>query len=423
MHLTPEPQDFIWASGIEDTFVVQTRSGHRSLDEYALIGHYEHWREDLALATEAGVQSLRWGVPWYRVEPAPGVFDWSWTDRVVPYLVDELGITPIVDLMHYGCPRWLRREFANEAYPQAVAAYAGAFARRYGGRVQWYTPVNEPLMTALMCGRRSLWPPYLRGDAGYIRVMLQVMTGARETVRCLKEIDQDATMVHVEAASIHRADRVELKALAEEDQLRGFLSFDLLEGRVIPGHPLFAWLVRNGAGLGELAEFARHPTTLDVIGLNFYPQWSTRQLYLNRNGRLSNRAREHDGAGFETLIEQFSERYDAPLMVTETSAVGPHAVRSQWLAASVAAVKRLRARGVPVHGYTWFPMCTMYDWRYRYGTGPKERYQIELGLFSLGDTEAGKRWISTPLVSQFRAYVQDSAASIGRLVTRGVEHT
>jgi beta-glucosidase len=414
MNLTPEPEDFIWASGIEDTFVVQSRKGHRSLDEYDLIGHYDHWREDLALAGKVGVRTLRWGVPWYRVEPAPGEFDWSWTDQVVPYLVGELGITPIVDLMHYGCPFWLHREFANTGYPQAVAEYAGAFARRYRDRVHCYTPVNEPVVTALMCGQRSLWPPYLRGDAGYVRVMLQVMKGARETVRCLQAIDPGITMVHVEAASVYRADRVELEALAHEDQLRGYLSFDLLEGRVTPDHPLFAWLVRNGAGLRELDEFVRHPTPLDVIGLNFYPQWSTRQLYVNRAGRLSNRSREHDGAGFEALIAQFSARYDTPIMVTETSAVGTTSVRSQWLDASVAAIKRLRGRGVPVHGYTWFPMCSMYDWRYRYGIEPKERYQIELGLFTLGEPGGRDRWIPTPLVEQLRRYIDDPAAAVGR---------
>ena len=61
-------EDFIWATGIEDTFVPQTRPGHRALDEYQLMGHYEHWREDLTLGRELDVSAIRWGVPWYRVE-------------------------------------------------------------------------------------------------------------------------------------------------------------------------------------------------------------------------------------------------------------------------------------------------------------------------------------------------------------------
>jgi len=120
-----DPGEFLWATGIENTFVPQVRPGHRTLDEYQLMGHYEHWRQDLALVRELGIRALRWGVPWYRVEPfQPGEFDWRWTDEVLPYMVEELGLTPIIDLMHYGCPFWLRREFASADYPAAVAAYA-----------------------------------------------------------------------------------------------------------------------------------------------------------------------------------------------------------------------------------------------------------------------------------------------------------
>ncbi|MEJ7713761.1 MAG: beta-galactosidase [Pyrinomonadaceae bacterium] len=99
----PNAEDFVWASGVEDTFVPQTRSTQRALDEYELMGHYEHWRQDLALARDLKLNALRWGVPWYKVEPEPGKFDWRWTDEVIPYLVEELRVTPIIDLMHYGC--------------------------------------------------------------------------------------------------------------------------------------------------------------------------------------------------------------------------------------------------------------------------------------------------------------------------------
>ena len=81
-------REFLWAAGIEDTFVPQVRNGHRPLDEYELIGHYEHWREDLALASELGLKAMRWGVPWYRVEPERGKFDWAWTDDVVSYMMN-----------------------------------------------------------------------------------------------------------------------------------------------------------------------------------------------------------------------------------------------------------------------------------------------------------------------------------------------
>ncbi len=413
--LGPGAADFIWASGIEDTFVPQVKPTHRALDEYQLMGHYEHWREDLALARDLGVRALRWGVPWYRVEPLPGEFDWGWTDEVIPYMVEELGITPIIDLMHYGCPFWLKREFVNRDYPRAVSTYAAAFARRYRHQVRWYTPLNEPLVNALMCGKRGLWPPYLRGDQGYIRVMLQLVRGIIATVNALKEIDPECVLVHVEAAGLSRAIRQDLEVLAVEEQRRGYLAFDLLTGNVTPEHPLYTWLLRSGASPNALAEIASTPISLDVIGLNFYPQWSTQHLYVDARGRLAYRVHEEDGAGFAALINDYYERYRVPIMITETSAFGAEELRARWLKSSVEAVKYLRSQQVPVLGYTWFPMTTMIDWRYRHGTGPKEQYRIELGLYVLDEQAQHGRWTATPLVEQLRGYINDPATAIGEL--------
>src|SRR5262245_497635 len=317
--------------------------------------------------------------------------------------------------MHYGCPFWLRREFASDDYPRAVAAYAAAFAERYKRLVRWYTPLNEPLVNAQMCGRRGVWPPYLRGDSGYIRIMLQLVKGIFRTVAAIRAVDPDAIMVHVEAASLSRAGRADLEPLVVEDQQRSFLCYDLLTGRVTPSHPLFAWLVRNGASPDDLATFTHSPIALDVLGLNFYPQWSTQQLSVDSNERLVYRAVEKDGAGFATLISDYYQRYHAPIIVTETSAFGAESVRARWLAASVGAIKALRGQGVPVHGYTWFPLFTMIDWRYRTGRGPPNDYRLDLGLYALDRGGAETRWRATPLVEQFRGYVADPQEAVGTL--------
>jgi beta-glucosidase/6-phospho-beta-glucosidase/beta-galactosidase len=413
--LGPQPEDFIWAGGIEDTFVPQARPGHRPLDEYQLIGHYDHWREDLALAREVGLKALRWGVPWYRVQPAPDEFDWRWIDEVIPYMVKDLGITPIIDLMHYGCPFWLRREFASEEYPRAVANYAAAFAARYKDLVRWYTPLNEPIVNALMCGKRGLWPPYLRGESGYIRIMIQLAKGILRTVQALKKIDPNSVMVHVEATGLSRAARQDLQVLASEEQRRGYLCYDLLTGRVDPNHPLFTWLIRNGASPDDLTSIRRQKIKLDVIGLNFYPQWSAQEIHINRRGRIAYRAVESKGTDFSNMIEDYYNRYGVPIIITETSAYGKDEARSEWLKTSVAAVKNLRGQGVPVLGYTWFPLFTMIDWRYRFGRGPLENYRLELGLYKLNGQDGKGRWQPTPLVDQFRSFIKNSAEAIGTL--------
>lgn len=413
--LKADPDDFLWAGGIEDTFVPQTKPGHRALDEYELLGHYEHWREDLALVRDVGMKAVRWGVPWYKVEPEKGKFDWSWTDQVVPYMVEELGVLPVIDLMHYGTPFWLRREFLNKDYPKYVAAYSAEFASRYGHLVKWYTPLNEPIINAMMCGLRGLWPPYAKGDGGYIRLIMQLARGIVRTVKAIKDIDPDSVMIHVEATGLTRTVREDLNALAEEETYRGYLCYDLISGRLTHDHKLFSWLIRNHVNPEHLEELGQNKIDIDVLGLNFYPQWSTKQLYIDKKGKLAFREIEPDGEGFAELIRKYHDRYKVPVVITETSALGSDEIRGKWLHSSLSMIKTLRAEGVPVIGYTWFPLFTMIDWRYRFSQEPIDNFYLELGLFRLNGESRGERWHDTPLVEQMKRCIQDPQGSIGFL--------
>jgi hypothetical protein len=70
---------------------------------------------------------------------------------------------------------------------------------------------------------------------------------------------------------------------------------------------------------------------------------------------------------------------------------------------------------VPVLGYTWFPLFTMIDWRYRFGKRPVDHFLLDLGVFTLARNGAPGRWETTPLVAAFRALTADPSASVGPL--------
>jgi beta-glucosidase/6-phospho-beta-glucosidase/beta-galactosidase len=332
-------------------------------------------------------------------------------------MVEELGLTPIVDLMHYGCPYWLSREFANPQYPQAVAAYAAAFARRYAGRVRWYTPLNEPLVNAELCGRRGAWPPYLRGPRGYVRVLMQLVRGIRATAAAIRAVDPAAVLVDVDAAAIVRAAVPDLEAVAYEGRLHNFLPYDLVLGRVTPTHPLYAGLVAQGVTPRELARWADNPVPLDVMGLNFYPQWSTQEFCHDAQGGVASHPVHGGELGFEAMVAGYYARYGLPIMITETSARDSEVFRSEWLSTSLAAIRSLRGQGVPVLGYTWFPLFTMIDWAYRWQARPLHDYLLHLGLYRLAHPTQARDWIETPVVPQLRGYIQQPEAAVGRLTT------
>jgi hypothetical protein len=103
-------------------------------------------------------------------------------------------------------------------------------------------------------------------------------------------------------------------------------------------------------------------------------------------------------------------------MITETSAKDSMQIKQRWLQTSVEAVRELRAGGVPVLGYTWFPLLTMVDWRYRTGSRPLHKYLIELGLYeSKLNGDGSFDHVPTPLVKQFHALSLAPEQAVGDL--------
>jgi hypothetical protein len=103
-------------------------------------------------------------------------------------------------------------------------------------------------------------------------------------------------------------------------------------------------------------------------------------------------------------------------MITETSAVGPDEIRERWLDSSVSMIKSLRGEGVPVIGYTWFPLFTMVDWRYRFSQEPIENFYLELGLYRYNREKTGPRWLETQLVDKMKGFVANSQETVGDIV-------
>jgi beta-glucosidase len=403
----PAPDAFAWTLGIEDTFIphVVARTG-RILDEYELTGHYTRWREDLDRIRDLGVRDLRWGIPWYRVEPEPGRFDWSWTDEVLPYMVEVCGIRPIVDLIHYGAPLWLEGTFLAPDYPQRVAAYAAAVAERYGALATDWTPLNEPRVHAHFAGRVGLWPPYRRRHRGYAAVLVSLAAGMQRTIAAVRSVHPTARMIHVDAmASVGGDEPGHARTLAERlDQ--PFLAADLVEGLVTPDHRMWGWLAGNGVPETTLEGFLERPERMDVMGGNYYPQMSRWRLHGPAEAPYARRE-IGNGPDLEATLRAWHDRVQRPIMLTETSVLGPVWKRERWLEESVAAVGRLLEDGIPIIGYTWFPAFSLLTWSYQRGRRPMEAYLAHMGLWDLQGPELER--VETRLVARFRELVAAGA--------------
>jgi beta-glucosidase len=403
---------FTWATGIENTFIKHARPGLRALDEYELTQHYQLWKSDIDLVAATGVQAVRWGIPWHIVQPAKNKWDWEWTDRALEYLVIVKGITPILDLMHYGTPLWLDNSFINANYPGCVAEYTAAVVARYKSLVRYYTPLNEPMVNAKMSGYKGEWPPYLKGDDGYVKLALAIARGMVFTTRAIKREQPEAVTVQVEALW-HTFTRDEsLQAEVELDNARQYLCFDLATGRVNETAVLENYLRRHGVTEADLDWFRTNAVAFDILGANYYP-WSYGELKKWPDGKFGTIVRRARGYKIAIILRNAWLRYCMPIMITETSSNGDTKVREKWMDETLETVRLLRLQGVPVIGYTWFPLFTMVDWKYRKGRQKLDKYLVHLGLYdSAFDTAGVLQRQTTPLVGHYRAHVERPMVSI-----------
>ncbi|PNQ04142.1 hypothetical protein RM69_08535, partial [Mesotoga sp. SC_NapDC3] len=231
---------------IEDTFVSATDSiSARPLDEYELTQHYSHWKEDLRSISDTGFKYIRYGIPWYTINPEKGRYDFSWTDRVFDFM-REIGLIPIVDFIHYGTPSWMDNGFLNNDFPLLMAEYELTVMNRYKDFLKYYTPMNEPFITQEFCGKLSVWPPYLKGDDGFVKLLNATARGIVETVSSIKRELPGAFALHVEASGLFFSDDPDLaETVTLMNELR-YATYDLVQGLINNNHPLIDYLRRNG---------------------------------------------------------------------------------------------------------------------------------------------------------------------------------
>jgi beta-glucosidase len=363
---------FIWAVGIEDTNVGWPLAGSSTgLDEYELTRHYDHWRADLALAASIGATQIRFGFPWYRINPERDKWEWAWTDEVVAE-ANRLGLGLIIDLVHYGTPTWLAGSFTDGNYPDAVAAYAGAVAGRYGDKVAGITPLNEPLVTASFVGLRGIWPPHETGEQGWARVIVSLAEGIQRSIATIRRVAPRLRVVHVEATHIWTSG----EGLESEKLLldyKNYLPTDLVVGKVDRQHELYAWLLDHGITEERLSSLSDGGQRPDVIGVNYYPELSARDLTLYEQ-KVVGVTFNAWTAGLDSIIRGFVDRYQLPVLVSETAVEGDDDHRVAWLDAVVGLLVALRSEQVPVIGLVWWPLFDFVDWSWATGSQVIEEF-------------------------------------------------
>lgn len=404
------------------------------MDEIELTQHYDYWASDLLRVKELGINFIRYGVPWDRVNIRPHEYDWRWTDQVMDFM-QVVGITPVVDLYHFGSPMWLERGLLNPLFAEFQAEWVREFARRYPW-VQWYTPTNEPYIMSSFAADFGVWYPFLTGPENFSVALKNVARGiCLSWAEIVKERPDARMMISDTHEYWHPLDDG-AQAYADYMNHRRFLTHDLYGGRVGDDYPMQEYL-RDVLRYSEwnLEWYREHGVPLDVVGVDYYPH-SEHQISAvsSENARKAGGARgvefgavfptplsptgflldetAQEQFGFAKLVKQYFDHFQRPILLAETGAPGEDERKQWWLDKTVEDMRQVRAEGVPVIGITWWGAIDQVDW----DSGLRQRnYNINpTGLWALQWNGPKLERVPTRALDAYKRYIDmPIAESVG----------
>ncbi|WP_426266488.1 family 1 glycosylhydrolase [Sphingomonas sp. LHG3443-2] len=367
----PDQQPLELWGGTECTVV---RVGDEYRDQVRETGHRTRLGDLDALA-ELGVTTVRYPILWETIAPeSPHELDFSWHDERLARL-RELGIRVIGGLVHHGSgPRYT--QLLDDRFPEKLRDYAGRVARRYPWIDMW-TPVNEPLTTARFSCLYGHWFPHLRDEGQMYRALANQCVGTLEAMAAIREVNPAAQLLVTE--DIGRAfGTPELAAQVEYENVRRWLSLDLLCGRLRPGHELHD-RVQPHVPQELLDGLATGRGKPDIIGVNHY---LTSERYLDhRIERYPHVEAGSNGAqtyvdleairvhrlrrevGPEKRLQEVWDRYRLPMAVTEVHHGCTREEQVRWLQDVWTAATTVRGRGADIRAVTLWSVFGAVDWR------------------------------------------------------------
>ena len=365
------------------------RVGDRLRDQLHESGHHDRI-EDLDLFARLGLTAIRYPLLWERIAPdRPDRFDWAWSDARLARL-RQLNIRPIAGLVHHGSGP-LYTDLLADSFAPGLAAFARAVAERYPWIEAW-TPVNEPVTTARFSALYGLWHPHHRDEGSFWRALLNQIDGVRLAMAEIRRVNPAAKLIQTDDLGRTYATSA-VRDQAAFDNVRRWMGWDLLCGRVGPDHPLWRRLCAFGLE-DRLRRIADAPCPPDVIGVNHY---LTSDRFLDHRvqrypphlcgGNAGRRFADTEAVrvldppppGLRGVLREAWRRYRLPIAITEVHNGCTREEQMRWMADAWSAAQQLRDEGIDVRAVTAWSLLGSSGWN----SLLTEQGQYETGIFDV----------------------------------------
>jgi beta-glucosidase len=355
---------------------------------------------DVALLTASRQNAYRFSIDWARIYPTRAAFDADQPDPAGVAAYDKLfaalraaNITPMVTLQHFTLPEWLsdpRKPEVPQGWERAETIDAFAIwcrraSERWGGQVDWWATINEPMVSPLAGYIQGSFPPGL-----VLEVSRALTVGKNEAIghaRCfdaIKEgdkIDADgdgrASWVGIvkHQRAVEPADPSDPADQASAERVRYVNNFWFLN--VITRGD---WDDDFDGKLDGPLDRTADPSLAkrsDYLGINYYSalvaggSGGVRVPVIDAVIRLDNlptsRAKtdfhwDIYPSGLATVLDE-ARAYGLPIVVTENGiADSKDANRSRFLLEHLFEVGRAMERGIDIRGYFHWSLLDNFEW-------------------------------------------------------------
>jgi dTDP-4-dehydrorhamnose reductase len=249
--------------------------------------------------------------------------------------------------------------------------------------------------------------------------LLNQIDATRLAMAQIRQVRPDARLIQTEDLGRTYATRG-VAHQADFDNARRWMTWDLLEGRVVPGHAL--WSRLEGFGFAErLMAIADDPCPPDIVGVNHYltsdrfldcrtenypPERAGRNEFMTFADVEAVRAVLPAPAGLEGALDEAWARYGRTLAVTESHNGCTREEQVRWIRDAWQACERLRGRGAQVEAVTAWALLGAHDWN----TLLTERTgHYEVGAFDIRSDPPR----ATAVAAELRRLAQGGAAAPG----------
>src|SRR5688572_2744842 len=335
----------------------------RRLDLIASTRHDEFAEADYQHLVDAGMLTCRDGLRWHLIEREPFRYDFASVRRQLEG-AQRTGIEIVWDYFHYGFPDDI--DILSPHFVERLTAFSRAateFLVAESGPQLAVCPVNEISFFSWIGGQVGKFHPRLRRRGDELK--RQLVRAATSSIRAIREVRPDATIVVTDPAIHVVAKSPERRSAAERYRRAQFEAFDMLVGKREP-------------------ELGGSPELVDVIGLNYYfhNQW----YYPNRHKIAVGHPLYRPLAD---ILREYKRRYDKPILITETGIEDDE--RPACLRYVCEQVAEARASGVTIEGVCLYPIVNHPGWA--------DDRHCHNGLWDYAD-DSGLREIYQPLADE-----------------------